>query len=178
MILNEQNEPMLTDYGLIPVVNLEQAQGHMIAYKSPEFKQNGRVTKKTDVWSLGVLILEILTGKFPSNFLQQGKGSDADLATWVHSVFKDEWSPEVFEKDMRGVKNCEGEMVKLLKIGLALCELEIDKRWDIKEAVDRIEEIKERDDGADDFLSSYASESDLHSSRGLSEDFINVPMNG
>ncbi|CDP12489.1 unnamed protein product [Coffea canephora] len=177
VILNENNEPLLTDYGLLPVVNLEQARDQMIAYKSPEFKQNGRITKKTDVWSLGVLILELLTGKFPSNFLQQGKGSDTDLATWVHSVVKDEWTVEVFDKDMQGTKHCEGEMMKLLKIALTLCEPEIDKRWDIKEAVDRIEEIKERDD-VDDFHSSYTSETDMRSSRGLSEDFINVPMNG
>ncbi|KAL3533214.1 hypothetical protein ACH5RR_006735 [Cinchona calisaya] len=150
VILNENNEPLLTDYGLLPVVNLEQAREQMIAYKSPEFKQNGRITKKTDVWSLGILILEILTGRFPSNFLQQGKGSDADLATWVHSVFKDEWSDEVFDKDMDGTNTCEGEMLKLLKIALHLCEPEIEKRWDIKEAVDRIAEIKEKDDG-DDF---------------------------
>ncbi|KAL3534996.1 hypothetical protein ACH5RR_003457 [Cinchona calisaya] len=177
VILNVNNEPLLTDYGLLPVVNLEQAQQQMIAYKSPEFKKNSRITKKTDVWSLGVLILEILTGKFPSNFLQQGKGSDTDLATWVHSVVKDEWTTEVFDKDMQGTKNCESEMMKLLQIALTLCEPEIDKRWDIKEAVDKIEEIKERD-GGDDFHSSYTSETNMRSSRGLSEDFINVPMNG
>ncbi|CAI9099034.1 OLC1v1035792C1 [Oldenlandia corymbosa var. corymbosa] len=179
VILNESNEPMLTDYGLLPVVNLEQAQEQMIAYKSPEFKQHGRITKKTDVWSLGVLILEILTGKFPSNFLQQGKGSDGDLATWVQSIVKDEWTADVFDRDMTGTNHCEGEIMKLLKIALDLCEPEIDKRWDIKEAVDRIEEIKERDDGGgDDYFSSYTSETDMRSSRGLSEDFINVPMNG
>ncbi|KAM3344660.1 pollen receptor-like kinase 2 [Capsicum galapagoense] len=175
VLLNESYEPLLTDYALLPVVNLEHAQEHMIAYKSPEFKHSGRITRKNDVWTLGILILEIITGKFPSNFLQQGKGSDTDLATWVRSVVNEDMSDvEVFEKDMRGTKNAEGEMMKLLKIGLGCCNLDIDKRFDMKEAMERIEEVKERD-GDDDFYSSYASEAD--STRGLSDDFSQVPMN-
>ncbi|KAK6147485.1 hypothetical protein DH2020_018397 [Rehmannia glutinosa] len=89
VLLDGSYTPLLTDYGLVPVVNPEYAQEHMISYKSPEYKHSGRITKKTDVWSLGVLILEILTGKFPSNFLQQGNGGDtADIASWVESAVR------------------------------------------------------------------------------------------
>ncbi|KAJ8540028.1 hypothetical protein K7X08_026417 [Anisodus acutangulus] len=177
VLLNESYEPLLTDYALLPVVNLEHAQEHMIAYKSPEFKHSGRITRKTDVWTLGILILEIITGKFPSNFLQQGKGSDTDLATWVRSVVDEDSSDvEIFEKEMRGTKNADGEMMKLLKIALGCCDLDMEKRFDMKEAMERIEEIKERD-GDDDFYSSYASEADARSSRGLSDDFTQVSMN-
>ncbi|KAK4354067.1 hypothetical protein RND71_026261 [Anisodus tanguticus] len=177
VLLNESYEPLLTDYALLPVVNLEHAQEHMIAYKSPEFKHSGRITRKTDVWTLGILILEIITGKFPSNFLQQGKGSDTDLATWVRSVIDEDSSDvDIFEKEMRGTKNADGEMMKLLKIALGCCDLDMEKRFDMKEAMKRIEEIKERD-GDDDFYSSYASEADARSSRGLSDDFTQVSMN-
>ncbi|MCE0480700.1 actin-regulating kinase prk1 [Datura stramonium] len=177
VLLNESYEPLLTDYALLPVVNLEHAQEHMIAYKSPEFKHSGRITRKNDVWTLGILILEIITGKFPSNFLQQGKGSDTDLATWVRSVVNEDLvDVDVFEKDMKGTKNSEGEMMKLLKIGLGCCDLDMEKRFDMKEAMERIEEVKERD-GDDDFYSSCASEADMQSSRGLSDDFSQVSMN-
>ncbi|KAF5742925.1 leucine-rich repeat transmembrane protein kinase [Tripterygium wilfordii] len=159
VLLNNSFEPQLTDYGLIPLINQENAQELMVAYKSPEYSRYGRVTKKTDVWSLGILILEILTGKFPSNFLQQGKGSDQeDLATWVTSVVGDqEPTSEVFDKDLVGSKTSEGEMIKLLKIALACCEGDVEKRLDLKEAMERIEEIKERD-GDNDFFSSSASD--------------------
>ncbi|ESR66423.1 hypothetical protein CICLE_v10010420mg [Citrus x clementina] len=161
VLLNESLEPVLADYGLIPVMNQESAQELMIAYKSPEFLQLGRITKKTDVWSLGVLILEIMTGKFPANFLQQGKKADGDLASWVNSVLANgDNRTEVFDKEMADERNSEGEMVKLLKIGLACCEEEVEKRLDLKEAVEKIEEVKERD-GDEDFYSSYASEADL-----------------
>lgn len=153
VLLSPSFEPLLTDYGLIPVVNPEHAQDNMIAYKSPEYKQTRRITKKTDVWSLGILILEILTGKFPSNFLQQGKGSDMDLTVWVQSIVHEEWTTEVFDKDMSGTRGSEGEIIKLLKIGLRCCEADVEKRLDIKEALQNIEEIREKD-GNNDFHSS------------------------
>ncbi|KAK3017888.1 hypothetical protein RJ639_004692 [Escallonia herrerae] len=43
-------------------------------------------------------------------------------------------------------------------------------RMDMKEVVDRIEELREKD-GDEDFYSSYTSDGDMRSSRGLSDDF-------
>ncbi|CAK7354366.1 unnamed protein product [Dovyalis caffra] len=151
-------EPLLTDYALVPMVNRDHAQQVMVAYKSPEFTHSDRTTRKTDVWSLGILILEVLTGKFPENYLMQGKGGDADLATWVNSVVREEWTGEVFDMDMMRTKNCEGEMLKLLKIGMCCCEWNLERRWDLKEAVAKIEELKERDNDNDDLSNSFPSE--------------------
>ncbi|KAI3447286.1 hypothetical protein Pfo_003951 [Paulownia fortunei] len=173
VLLDRSFKPVLADYGLVPIVNQEHAQEHMISYKSPEYKDSRRITKKTDVWSLGILILEILTGKFPSNLLQQGGDSDVDLATWVESVMRGGGSVEVFDGDMAGTSHCQGEMMKLLKIGLSCCQADVDRRPDIKEAVEKIEEIKEKDID-DDFYSSYTSEADMRSSRGLSDDFKSI----
>ncbi|KAK4478941.1 hypothetical protein RD792_014448 [Penstemon davidsonii] len=172
VLLDRTFNPLLTDYGLVPVVNQEQAQEHMIAYKSPEYKHNNRITKKTDIWSFGILILEILTGRFPANFLQQGRGSDTDITTWVESVVRDESNVDVFDGDMEGTKHCEGEMMKLLKIGLSCCQADVEKRPDIKEVVEKIEEIKEKD--IDDEFYSTVSDGDVRSSRGLSDDFGHV----
>lgn len=164
VLLTESFEPILNDYSLVPVMNQELAQDTMVVYKSPEYLRLGRITKKSDIWSLGMLILEILSGK-------QG----GDMLNWVNSlsvVPGGEW----IDKEMEGTKNSEGEMVKLLRIGLCCCEGDVDKRWNIKEAVEKIQELKERDHD-DDFYSSYASEADMRSSRGLSDE-INFSING
>ncbi|KAK3211373.1 hypothetical protein Dsin_016079 [Dipteronia sinensis] len=171
VVLDKSFEPILTDYTLVQVMNKEHAQAQMVAYKSPEFTQVDRTTRKTDVWSLGILILEMLTGKFPANYLKQGKGANADLASWVNSVVREEWTGEVFDKDMKGTRNGEGEMLKLLKIGMCCCEWNADRRWEMREAVKKIEELKERDnDNYDDYSSNYASEDYVYSSRALTED--------
>ncbi|KAK7318044.1 hypothetical protein RJT34_02741 [Clitoria ternatea] len=163
VLLTATFEPLLTDYGLVPVINQELAHDMMVIYKSPEYLQHGRITKKTDIWCLGILILEMLTGKFPANFLQQGKGSEVSLATWVNSVAPEEWNSSVFDQEMGATKNCEGEMTKLLRIALSCCEGDVDKRLDLKEAVEKIQEVKERDSD-ENFYTSYSSEADLTSS--------------
>ncbi|KAL7096248.1 hypothetical protein ACP275_10G069800 [Erythranthe tilingii] len=152
VLLDGSYTPLLADYGLVPVVNQEHAQEHMISYKSPEYKSSGRITKKTDVWSLGILILETLTGRFPSNFLQHSGGGrapaaptgDVDVAAWVEAAVGDDGdNVEVLDVDMERDERSVVEMMKLLNIGLSCCQVDVDIRPDIKEAVERIEEVKE-----------------------------------
>ncbi|TKY58247.1 LRR receptor serine/threonine-protein kinase [Spatholobus suberectus] len=168
VVLDHSFEPQLTEYGLVPVMNKSHAQQFMAAYKAPEVRQSGRPNEKSDVWCLGILILELLTGKLPANYLRHGKGgNNADLATWVDSVVREEWTGEVFDKDIMGTRNGEGEMLKLLRIGLYCCKWGMESRWDWREAVAKIEELKERD--SEDEYSSYVSEVDLYS-RTMTED--------
>ncbi|KAI3468439.1 hypothetical protein Pfo_025102 [Paulownia fortunei] len=165
VLLDSTYEPLLADYALVPVMNKDHAQQFMVAYKSPESTQNDRVTRKTDVWSLGILVLELLTGQFPANYLKQGRGPSADLATWVNSVVREEWTGEVFDKDINLARHSEGPMLRLLKIGMCCCEWNVDRRWDLREAVEKIEELD-----SDDDYSSYASEGDMYSSRVMTDD--------
>ncbi|XP_059644656.1 pollen receptor-like kinase 4 [Cornus florida] len=139
VLLDESFEPLLMDYTLVPVVNLEQAQKIMVAFKSPEHVKHGRTTRKTDVWSLGVLILEILTGKFPANYVAEGDG--AELQGWVNKITR----KAAFDKEMGNTTNAEGQLKKLFKIAVACCEEDVEKRWELKVAVEKIEEIKESD---------------------------------
>ncbi|PON41117.1 Mitogen-activated protein kinase kinase kinase [Parasponia andersonii] len=178
----ETYEPLLCDYGLIPLMNQEVAQQLMVAYKSPEYLQHGRITKKTDVWSLGILILQILTAKEEVE----------DLASWVSSVSPDQYQDELFDTELvsRAARGSEDEMVKLLKIGMGCCHGDVEKRLDMREAVEKIEELKEistygyhetttrtsttHDINDEDFYSSCASEMDMRSSRAMSDEFINI----
>ncbi|GAB4854089.1 hypothetical protein Ancab_022671 [Ancistrocladus abbreviatus] len=172
VLLDDAFEPLLSDYALSPVINREHAEQVMVAYKSPEFTTDNRTTKKTDVWCLGILILELLTGKFPANYLKHGRGASEDLAAWVNSVVGADWtSEEVFDAEMNGggARRREGggekEMVKLLKIGMWCCEWNVEKRWGLREAVEKIEELKESDSDDDlDFPSDYTSSHDVEDS--------------
>lgn len=141
IVLNDSFEPLLTDYGLLPAINLDHARHLMMAYKSPEHAKLGRITKKTDVWSLGILILEILTGKFPENYLTQRYDPNADLASWVNEMIKEKKTSQVFDAQMGGVKNSKGEMLKLLKVGVSCCEEDVERRLDLGEAVEKIEKL-------------------------------------
>ncbi|KAD5317638.1 hypothetical protein E3N88_17584 [Mikania micrantha] len=100
-------------------------------------------------------------GKIPVNALHQSKGNDIDLMDFVNSVVEQEIDDEIFDKEMRGFdKNNEGEMIKLLKIGLSCCEKDASKRMDIEQLLERIEDVKEKDGPEEDFQSAYSSEPD------------------
>ncbi|XP_062196227.1 probable LRR receptor-like serine/threonine-protein kinase At4g31250 [Phragmites australis] len=180
ILLDDRFEPLLTDYALVPVMNQSHAAQLMVAFKSPERKQFGRSSKKSDVWCLGLLILEILAGK-PAIYDQpksqaagpsgehQPAPSGNDLVGIVSSTPEGEWLDAVVDADLK----CEEdenkeEMVKLIRIGMACCEGNVESRWELKNAVERIEELKGKE-RANEEHSFYSSVND--------EDFSNVAVN-
>ncbi|CAO2207269.1 unnamed protein product [Urochloa humidicola] len=180
ILLDATYEPLLTDYALVPVMNQSHAAQLMVAFKSPERKQFGRSSKKSDVWCLGLLILEIIAGRPATYDLPKAAPPDSsaaaaaaaqqkDLASVVGSTPEGEWLATVVDPDLKvGDEEDKEEMVKLIRIGMACCEANVDSRWDLKTAVDRIEELKAKEHANEDqsFYSSVDGEEE-HSDVGI-----------
>ncbi|PIN11889.1 Serine/threonine protein kinase [Handroanthus impetiginosus] len=147
VLLDNNFNPLLMDYTLGPVVNSSQVHQILVAYKSPEYEQTDRVCKKTDVWCFGILILETLTGKLVAKYLAQGCGQyGADLARWINAIVQEKStnSTQVFDKEMEiNNERCKPEMEKLLEIGIACCQENLDQRLDLEEALKQIEQVQE-----------------------------------
>nr|GLL23324.1 pollen receptor-like kinase 1 [Ipomoea trifida] len=154
VLLDKSFNPIMMDYTLGPVVNLDQLPNVLIAYKCPEYALQGRTTRKTDVWTLGILILETLTGRFPANYLMQCPGYGSELASWIECIaaglevsgHAGGQSDTIFDKEMGDTQASRGEMQKMLKIGLACCQEDLGKRWELKEVLEELKKIKEQDD--------------------------------
>ncbi|KAF2304139.1 hypothetical protein GH714_028015 [Hevea brasiliensis] len=69
VLLSETYEPLLCDYALDPLTNPNHSAEAMFAYKSPEYIEKRQVSPKSDVYCFGIIILEVVTGKFPSQYL-------------------------------------------------------------------------------------------------------------
>ncbi|MCK5451306.1 MAG: protein kinase, partial [Candidatus Omnitrophica bacterium] len=70
IIINEKGTAKISDFGLVKFTNKEKitAKGialGTVAYISPEQLQGKEVDNKTDIWSLGIILFELLTGKTP-----------------------------------------------------------------------------------------------------------------
>ncbi|XVF25246.1 hypothetical protein REPUB_Repub13aG0196700 [Reevesia pubescens] len=139
VLLGPDNHPFLSDYGFWPLVNTEGAKT-LLAYKTPEAIQNGIVSPKSDVYCLGMIILEILTGKFPSQYLSNGKGG-TDVVQWATSAFSEGRQAELLDPEIACCEDALGSMEKLLHIGALCTQTSPEQRLEMKDAIRMIEEI-------------------------------------
>ncbi|KAK4432245.1 putative inactive leucine-rich repeat receptor-like protein kinase IMK2 [Sesamum alatum] len=142
ILLNEHNNPQIADVGLSRLMT-STANTNVIAtagtmgYRAPEFSKLKNASTKTDVFSLGVIILELLTGKSPS------EATDGlDLPQWVASIVKEEWTNEVFDVElMRDEPNIGDELLNTLKLGLHCVDPSPAARPEAQQVLEKLEEI-------------------------------------
>nr|XP_009621170.1 probable leucine-rich repeat receptor-like protein kinase At1g68400 isoform X3 [Nicotiana tomentosiformis] len=63
VLLDENDDVRVADYGLTSLIALPIATQRMVSYRSPEYLGFKKVSKKSDIWSFGCLLLELLTEK-------------------------------------------------------------------------------------------------------------------
>ncbi|KAI5320051.1 PREDICTED: pollen receptor kinase [Prunus dulcis] len=141
VLLNDDYEPVLNDYALHPLINPNNAAQTMFAFRTPEITESQQISPKSDVYCLGILILEILTGKFPSQYLTNGKGG-TDVVQWVQSAMAEQREEELLDPEIASDADSLDQMVQLLKIGADCTLSDPEQRLDIREAIRRIEEVQ------------------------------------
>ncbi|KAI3802824.1 hypothetical protein L1987_30967 [Smallanthus sonchifolius] len=136
VLIGLEYEPVLSDYAFHPLLNNTPTVQCMFAYKSPE---GVNVSQKSDVYCMGIIILEIITGKYPSQYFNNQKGG-TDVVQWVKSALGEHREKELIDPEISSSEDEEDvrEMVKLLHVGAACTESEPDERIDLKDAIRRI----------------------------------------
>ncbi|EEE54572.1 hypothetical protein OsJ_01773 [Oryza sativa Japonica Group] len=78
ILLDQDMNPKISDFGLAKIFSSNNTEGNTkrvvgtYGYMSPEYASEGIYSIKSDVFSFGVLLLEILSGKRNSGFHQYG----------------------------------------------------------------------------------------------------------
>lgn len=86
ILLDEGFNPKFSDFGLAkfgPVGDKSHVSTRVMGtygYCAPEYASTGRLTMKTDIYSYGILLLELITGH---RAIDEVNGRQKHLTTWV-----------------------------------------------------------------------------------------------
>ncbi|KAH7533236.1 hypothetical protein FEM48_Zijuj04G0108700 [Ziziphus jujuba var. spinosa] len=139
ILLTRNYEARISDFGLAHIAIPMSTPNRIAGYRAPEVTDSRKVSQKADVYSFGVLLLELLTGKPPTHSQLNEEG--VDLPKWVLSVVQEEWTAEVFDLELLRYQNIEEEMVELLQLALECVAQHPDKRPSMPMVTNRIEEL-------------------------------------
>ncbi|KAI9114068.1 hypothetical protein K1719_015319 [Acacia pycnantha] len=142
VLLSDTYEPLLNDFAFHPLINPNNAPQALFACKTPDYTQHRQVSHKTDVYCLGIIILEIMTGKFPSQYHNNGKGG-TDVVQWVLMAIAEGREAELIDPDIHTINtHSPNHMLQLLLIGASCIESNPQQRLNLGEAIKRIEDIQ------------------------------------
>ncbi|KAL1551258.1 non-specific serine/threonine protein kinase [Salvia divinorum] len=126
IFLSKEMEPLISEYGLQAGVGIHDE------------------SIETDVSSLGIVLLELLTGKVVQN-------NGMELARWVNSAIREEWTVEVFDKALVAEGASEERMVMLLQLALKCIDASLQLRPTVAEVARVIASIREQEEKSASF---------------------------
>ncbi|TYI16425.1 hypothetical protein ES332_A08G253900v1 [Gossypium tomentosum] len=147
ILLNEKFEARVGDFGLAKVMDVPQSKSMSAiagsyGYIAPEYAYTMKVTEKCDIYSYGVVLLELLTGRTPVQPLDQG----GDLVTWVRHYIRDHsLSPGMLDSRLNQLDDrtvCH--MLTVMKIALICTSMSPSDRPTMREVVLMLIESNQR----------------------------------
>ncbi|RLM85680.1 hypothetical protein C2845_PM04G13480 [Panicum miliaceum] len=156
LVTDARDGAYVTDHGLVQLVGAHVPLKRATGYRAPEVSDPRRASQEADVYSFGVLLLELLTGKPPVNSVP-GSSDGVDLPRWVRMVVQEEWTAEVFDASIAVEERVEEEMMRLLQLATECAEDRADRRPPMAEVAARIEHI------VDSALRKADTDDDFHS---------------
>lgn len=168
ILLDKNFEAKVSDFGLARLI--DSAKTHVTtfiagtkAYIAPEYQKSLRLTVKCDVYSYGIVLLELLTGKDPS------MGRNFDIIAWVKRRMGS--SPDFF--DVRMIDSADPDankdaMTKVLYLALDCTKTLPHQRPTMAEVVEQLKIlqkpakiVEDSVDGAECSESSQSNETAL-----------------
>ncbi|XP_047095632.1 cysteine-rich receptor-like protein kinase 2 [Lolium rigidum] len=150
VLLDEKFRPKIGDFGLAR--NFMEDQTHLstglagtFGYMAPEYIVHGQLTEKADIYSYGVLVLEIITGRKNHNSMaSSAEGLSLMALIWKH--YNTGTLMELLDLNLR--EECsEREALKVFNVGLLCAQASPNLRppmWKVVEMLGRGDRVLPR----------------------------------
>ncbi|BBN03358.1 hypothetical protein Mp_2g22920 [Marchantia polymorpha subsp. ruderalis] len=148
VLLDDDLEPKICDFGLGKFVFHHEAGEATatalcgtIGYIPPEYTTSTRVSTKGDVYAYGVIVLELLTGRHPT---EHSFGEDEDLVTWAQSSANvvDIIDPTIVPHEQKAGLQLQ-QVTLLLQVALLCCRSMPQSRPTMRDVLGMLLQIKE-----------------------------------
>lgn len=122
IMLDINYNPRLGDFGLARLTDHDKSPvstltAGTMGYLAPEYLQYGKATEKTDIYSYGIVVLEVACGRRP---IEKDPHSQmmVNLVDWVWQLYSEDKLMEAVDSRLNGEFEKE-EMRRLLLVGLS-----------------------------------------------------------
>ncbi|XP_016454851.1 uncharacterized protein LOC107779027 [Nicotiana tabacum] len=155
ILIDGSGEPKVADYGLarlLPMLDryvLSSKIQSALGYMAPEFAcKTVKITEKCDVYGFGVLILEVVTGKRPVEYMEDDVVVLCDM---VRGALEEGRIEDCIDKRLQG-KFPADEAIPVMKLGLICTSQVPSNRPDMAEVVNILELIRCPSEGQDELV--------------------------